>query len=353
MRVPAEFAARIAAFPAVLRELIDAELAAGNTIVEVASCFPAPPAGAYAKLAKRITTRPRTGTDALDFYERDTSIYSGEWTDAKRFYFVIEPPNPPPAEIDMDAIREGRITAAAAASAPAQRARTKPGEANQLRAGADGATGSVDDADPDSVVHRFAASMNIDYEKWHDGIGYDRTLLPQATPAELQAIERILVPRARSDWRDVEALAALDTPAARRALTAAMKNGNAEIRAAVLRHAPELVSRDERVAALLAALETAEFYGGLSQALDEVGEFHPPEIVTALFRGVLERKGDVAIHFAAMLMFIHGKANSPFDWNHRPFFLRFGATNREERRALFRELCARVGVDPLNYLPAN
>jgi hypothetical protein len=353
MSIPAEFAARIAAFPAVLRELIDAELAAGNTIVEVASCFPAPPAGAYAKLGKRITTRPRATTDTLDFYERDTSIHSGEWTDAKRFYFVIEPPNPPPAEIDTDALREGRNAASAAVSAPAQRAQRKSGGANQTRAETSDAPGRSGDAAPDSVVHRFEASMNIDYEKWHDGIGYDLTLLQQATPAELEAIERILVPRARSDWRDVEALAALDTPAARRALTAAMKNGNAEIRAAVMCHAPELVSREERVAALVVALNTAEFYGGLSQALDDVGEFHPPEIVTALFRGVLERKGDIAIHFAAMLMFIHGKANSPFDWNHRPFFLRFGTTSREERKALFRELCAKVGVDPVNYLSPN
>ena len=353
MSVPAEFAPRIAAFPVVLRELIDAELAAGNTIVEVASCFPAPPAGAYAKLARRITTRSRTGTDLLEFYERNTSVYSGEWTDAKRFYFVIEPPNPPPAEPDMDAIREGRITASAAASAPAQRARTKSCKPDQLHADENDAPGSVGDAASDSVVRRFEASMNIDYEKWHDGIGYDLALLRQASPAELQAIERILVPRARSDWRDVEALAALDTPAARRALATAMRGGNAEIRAAVLRHAPGMVSREERVAALVAALGTAEFFGGLSQALDQVVEFHPPEIVAALFRGVLERKGDAPIHFAAMLMFIHGKANSPFDWNHRPFFLRFGTTNREEREALFRELCAKLGVDPVNYLPAN
>ena len=108
MSLPAQYAAQLVAFPSVLRELVEAELAAGNTIVEVASCFPAPPAGAYVKLAKSITTRPRAKTAALDFYDRNTSIYSGEWTDARRFYFVIEPPQPPPAEVDMNAIRDAR-----------------------------------------------------------------------------------------------------------------------------------------------------------------------------------------------------------------------------------------------------
>src|SRR5262249_33247684 len=39
-------------------------------------------------------------------YDRNSSIYSGEFTDAKRFYFVLEPPDPPPPEPNMDAIRE-------------------------------------------------------------------------------------------------------------------------------------------------------------------------------------------------------------------------------------------------------
>ncbi|HMP84050.1 MAG TPA: hypothetical protein PKA41_15230, partial [Verrucomicrobiota bacterium] len=96
----------LAKFPAALRALIEAELAAGNSIVEVGHSHPAPPAGAYFKLANKVTTRPRSSSDGVSFYERNSSIYSGEFTDAKRFYFVIEPPNPPPPEPDMDAIRK-------------------------------------------------------------------------------------------------------------------------------------------------------------------------------------------------------------------------------------------------------
>lgn len=92
-------------FPPVLRDLLAAELAAGNTIVEIGHSFPAPPAGAYVKLANRISTRVRESGDGIDFYERNHSGHSGEITDAKRFFFILEPPNPPPPEPDMDAIR--------------------------------------------------------------------------------------------------------------------------------------------------------------------------------------------------------------------------------------------------------
>jgi hypothetical protein len=83
---------------------------------------------------------------------------------------------------------------------------------------------------------------------------------------------------------------------------------------------------------------------------DEAEEFHPPGVVETLFRGALNRDGEAAVHFAALLFFLHGKADEPFDWNHRPFFLRFNTDDRKERIAVFRELCEIVGVDPKQYL---
>lgn len=106
MNLTTEQQKELALFPAVLRALVEAELAAGNSIIEVGHSFPAPPAGAYFKLANKISTRSRASGDGIDFYERISSIYSGEFTDAKRFYFILEPPNPPPPEPDMDAIRK-------------------------------------------------------------------------------------------------------------------------------------------------------------------------------------------------------------------------------------------------------
>ena len=41
-------------FPAVLRHLVEAELAAGNSIAEIGHSFPAPPAGAWVRIARRV-----------------------------------------------------------------------------------------------------------------------------------------------------------------------------------------------------------------------------------------------------------------------------------------------------------
>ncbi len=106
MTITPEQEMELAKFPTMLRILIEAELASGNTIIEIGHSFPAPPAGVYIKLANKVSTRTRADGDGLSFYERNSSSYSGEFTDAQRFYFVIEPPNPPPAELDMDAIRK-------------------------------------------------------------------------------------------------------------------------------------------------------------------------------------------------------------------------------------------------------
>lgn len=106
MTSTSEQEAELANFPLSLRFLVENELTAGNAIIEIGHSFPSPPAGAYIKLAKKVSTRARADGDGLSFYERNSSIYSGEFTDAKRFYFVLEPPNPPPAELDMDAIRK-------------------------------------------------------------------------------------------------------------------------------------------------------------------------------------------------------------------------------------------------------
>jgi hypothetical protein len=331
---------RLNDFPVALRALIEAEIAAGNEIVEIASCHPAPPVGAYAKLARAVSTRARASGDGLDFYDRNSSLYSGEFTDSKRFFFVLEPPHPPEPEPDMDAIRARLSSAATPIS-------IHPGEAPIDPTSRRAATRSFL---TESAVERFERSMIIDYEKWHDGIGYDLEVIRAAKPQERVAIESLLLSRGVNDWRDVEALAEFDTARARDALRKAMKSGNHRIRAAVMSHAPELVPAEERLASLVKALKHADFYGGLTEALDAAEELHPPVVMEVLFRGALSRSGEVAVHFAAMLMFLHGKAKAAFDWEHRPFYLRFNTPNREAREAVFRELCEKIGVDAAKFM---
>lgn len=353
MTIPKEFAQRFAEFPTALQKLVEAELAAGNEIVEICSGFPAPPVGACLKLAKLVTTRARAPEKGLDFYERNMPSYSGEFTDEKRFFFVLEPPKPPEPEPDMNAIRAALEAKQRAADAALYEPQRKPKRGRPRKAREHVASVVTKPAgpaaprrEPVTALERFEASMVIDYEKWHEGIGYDIDIIKQATAEELVEIEDLLVRRGISDWRDVEALAAVNSPRAKVLLRKALQSSKAEVSTAVARHAPDLVSDTERTEMLVNALQGARAYEGLSQTLLQVEEFHPPEVVNALLRGVLERDGETAVHYAAMLMFIHGKAESSFDWELRPFFLQFNTDDRAEREKYYRELCEKIGVEP-------
>ncbi len=190
-----------------------------------------------------------------------------------------------------------------------------------------------------AAIGRFLRSLEIDYEKWHDGIGFDVDALREATPAERAFAESQL--DATRDWRDVEALAVLaelGSGTAERSLRTALRTGSHEIRLAVVRHAPHLVEEQARTELLLQALEGATIMDGLVAALAEVERFHPAPIVDAVWRGLTTRPGDIAVHYAAMLAFLCGKAESTFDWSLRPLFLKFNTPSQTERHAALAEL---------------
>jgi hypothetical protein len=197
----------------------------------------------------------------------------------------------------------------------------------------------------DSPLARFLRGMRMDLDRWRDGVGHDLAALAEASAEERRAIEQVLLSKRPRTWREIEALAALDTPPARRALREALEDADPQVRAAVIRVAPTLVSDAERTRLLVEALGTAEFYGGLSQTLDEVAEWHPPEVVAALWRGAAHRSGEVAVHFAAMLAWVYGKAAAPFDWEQRPLFLRFNTDDPDERQTALQDLVARLGAE--------
>jgi hypothetical protein len=54
------------------------------------------------------------------------------------------------------------------------------------------------------------------------------------------------------------------------------------------------------------------------------------------------REGEVAIHFAALPLFIYGMAEEAFDWS-RPFQLRFNTDDAKERKKAFDEHCQMIG----------
>ena len=196
-----------------------------------------------------------------------------------------------------------------------------------------------------SALDRFVHSLFIDYEKWHDGVGFDIDALRELKPEERKVAESRL--DATHDWRDVEALAVLaqlGSMSAEQSLRGALRSGSNEIRLAVMRYTPHLVDADTRTTMLVQALDTATPFDAFSSTLEQVESFHPPAVVDALWRGLDTRQGDVATHYAAMLAFIYGKADSAFDWHLRPLFLKFNTESSAERKAAIAELRARIGT---------
>lgn len=201
---------------------------------------------------------------------------------------------------------------------------------------------------PDSPqLLRFRRSLAIDFNAWHDGIGYDLEALRQAEPADQVAALGLLRRDGLGDWRDVEALACLTafpvvaSPAAM-LLRRLWREGPAVLRMAVLRHAPQLVGVRERRRALVQALGEVQPFEGLSECLEEVRRDHPPMVLRALWAAAAERPRSVAVHCAALLAHLYGLAKSPFDLAQRPLFLRCGSDDPAERTQALAELRRRV-----------
>jgi hypothetical protein len=200
------------------------------------------------------------------------------------------------------------------------------------------------------AANRFLASMTMTFDMWHDGTGYDLDALKSLPDAEKQAIERILIDHNPRDWRDIEALGITNSPRARQVIESALKSPDPAIRREAQRQIPQQTNPNDRERLLIESLKRDSLFAGLGEAIDEAAEFHPPAVVDALFFGALNRDGESAVNFAALLFYIHGKADEPFDWNQRPFFLRFNTSDRAERKAAFVEMCEKLGFDPAKYL---
>ena len=314
--------------PKPLRLLLDAELQAGNKIAEVGHSYPAPPVGAYIKLTKPTSTKIESTKDELIFTERNNSLYSEEYTDKNRRFFILTSPNP-----SIKVVPGSKFLRHLKANSEKTNRKT-----------------GLKKTDSDSQLQRFEESMEIDYEKWHDGIGYDIDALRLASPLERKEIEKMLIQHSPRDWRDIEALAQIDTKNARDTIEKAIRDPNPAVRSAVARFAPKLVTDKERTRSIIDALQHAEIFYGLSQTLDEIEEYHPPQVKEALIKGLLSREGDVAVLFAAMLFYLYGKAEEPFDMKQRPFFLLFNTKNKEERVKAFKEFCTKLNINSKNYL---
>ena len=196
----------------------------------------------------------------------------------------------------------------------------------------------------ESALARFERSLFIGYEQWHDGVGYDVATLRELTAEQRRGIEARLTPP--DGWRDVEALAViakLGSDSARAELRRVATAGSSETRLAVLRYAPELVDDSARTTALVDALDNATAFDSFTTTLEQVAAFHPKPVVDALWRGLETRQGEVAMHYAGMIAFLAGKADSAFDWSLRPLLTEFKTEDSTARRAAIQKLRTRVG----------
>ena len=203
------------------------------------------------------------------------------------------------------------------------------------------------------AYQRFLSSMTIDHEKWRDGIGYDLAALRELSAGELSAAVNLM--RACDDWRDVEALAEIATlqsisaDAATAAKEALRERAKAKtqtgLRAAeALQELGESAGLEEKVVATLLRMRNDDSF---TQALEMCQDMRSQPLTLALLKCARDHPSQ-GVTCAAMVYYHTGLASEVFDWSQRPFFLRFNPHDPADRAKAFVELCAKVGVDPID-----
>lgn len=203
------------------------------------------------------------------------------------------------------------------------------------------------------AYRRFLKSLEIGFAEWHDGTPYDLAALGEMPASEREEIRALLATRNPPDRRDVEALAEIarlsgdgsDREDLRRALKGRDKAARLEAAEALLALG-EIADIGPIIAEVLIKGDLGD---GLSEAEDLAARHPGPAVTEALLKGALKAKDDRGIRFAGLLFYLHGLTQEEFDWQHRPFFLRFGEADKKRRREAFVELCQRLGRDPAPY----
>lgn len=188
---------------------------------------------------------------------------------------------------------------------------------------------------------RFMHSLELDYERWHDGDGYDLEALASIDESERGDVVWELA-RRDATWREIEALETIDIPPARMAIKRALQDSDSiDTRLAAAEALHNLGKLDEPLDTVLAREigKLDEIGDGCTRAL-LMAEEHPTDAVKRALLEASHRRTESAIHCAGVLCYLTGAGTEPFDWNLRPLFLRLGPEEPEpDRSAAFHELC--------------
>ena len=198
-----------------------------------------------------------------------------------------------------------------------------------------------------AAFDRFVLSTSLDYERWHDGEGYDLAALAEMEPWEREEVVDMMTGRDVT-WREVDVLAAIDLPQAAAAIEEASHHHlSIDTRLAASRVLHDRgtlpVAIDEVIARELRAL--SQIPNGSVRALLLAEEFPTDRVKQALLWASWNQT-ECAMHCAALLCYLVGVAKEPFDWDLRPLFLRLGEHESYfTRKAAFDELCALVKME--------
>lgn len=198
-------------------------------------------------------------------------------------------------------------------------------------------------------LQRFLESMKITYYKWHDGIGYDLDALNELDGSQRKYVENLLISQKDSDWRDVEALAALNTSLSIQALKDTLASHNLECRLMAARYLKDMNIEDHIEEVVIKTLPDTSIGDGMSYALFLAKTYPTEKIRRAVLRNAHAGKDDARVHCAAMALFLYGKTKSDFDTDFKIIY-EFHEKDPSIRREIFERLCEIVGVNPTDIL---
>lgn len=202
------------------------------------------------------------------------------------------------------------------------------------------------------AYEKFLGSMKIGHAEWHDGTGYDLHALKELSGEEAKQVEDLLISRKAQDWRDVEALAALNTPRAIAALEECLRSKNIDVRLFAVRYLKEKNMMDRVEEIVVNTLPETKIGQGLTYALALAKDYPTELIKQKLLWCSVHGNDDIRVHCAAMALFLYGKAASEFDNNQKIIF-RFGIKDKAKRIEAFSELCQMIGISNDNYVLAG
>lgn len=193
---------------------------------------------------------------------------------------------------------------------------------------------------------RFLASVVPAWQEWGENQTYDVAAIAEMTAAERGEVVALLAGR-EPTWREIEALAAVDTDAARQAVDIAATNRlsiDARLTAA------EVMHDQGRLADLegLLAREIRNLHrpkDGLARAL-RLAERHPSDTVKQALLWASYNATECAPPCAALLLTLAGSGKPPFTERLEQLLLKLGLHNSSfDRKAAFEELCRLVAMD--------